>query len=130
MRYWIDITLHVCLQVKSRGAILRVTSSKTCSSFALAKFEYSSLIGQCWSLRWSRDTFFFYKITTLPEIQSLSRLKLPCRTSTTTTFSPQFPFFCTKCKRKKRKKCNKIGKLHPQKVITKTSNSSSSRKPD
>ena len=28
-----------------------------------------------------------------PEIQSLSRLKLPCRTSTTTTFSPQFPLF-------------------------------------
>ena len=43
--------------LKSRGPILRVTSSETRSSFALAKFEYSLLIGQCWSLCWSRDTF-------------------------------------------------------------------------
>ena len=34
-----------------------MTSSETRSGFALAKFEYSSLIGQYRSLRWSRDTF-------------------------------------------------------------------------
>ena len=43
--------------VKSRGPILRVTSSETRSGFALAKFEYLLLIGQCRSQRWSRDTF-------------------------------------------------------------------------
>ena len=46
--------------VKLRGPILRVTSSETrsvCVKQATAKFEYSSLIGQCQSLRWSRDTF-------------------------------------------------------------------------
>ena len=50
--------------IKSRGAILCVTSLETRFGFALAKFEYSLLIGQCWSLRWSCD-MFFYKITTL-----------------------------------------------------------------
>ena len=46
--------------LKSRGPILGVTSSEThsvCVKQVLAKFEYSSLIGQCRSLHWSRDTF-------------------------------------------------------------------------
>ena len=53
--------------------ILRVTSSETrsvCVKQAKAKFEHSSLIGQCRSLRWSRDTFF-YKITTLLKLQKI-----------------------------------------------------------
>ena len=48
-------------QLKSRGPILRVTSSETCSvcvKQATAQFEYTSLIVQCRSLRCSRDTFF------------------------------------------------------------------------
>ena len=49
------------------AALLCVTSSETrsvCAKQASAKFENSSLIGQCRSLRWLRD-MFFYKITTL-----------------------------------------------------------------
>ena len=46
--------------LKYRGPILRVTSSETrsiCAKQTTAKFEYLSLIGQCRSLGWSRDTF-------------------------------------------------------------------------
>ena len=53
----LPFSLENGFRIKSRGPILRVTSSETRSGFALAKFEYSLLIGQCRSLRWSRDTF-------------------------------------------------------------------------
>ena len=48
-----------------------MTSSETRSGFALAKFEYSLLIGQCRSLRWSHDTllikFRLYEVCLIQE---------------------------------------------------------------
>ena len=80
----IDIVFFVysTKAVKSRGPILRVTSSETRSGFASAKFEYSLLIGQCRSQRWSRDTFLIklrlYTWESISEYISQNKQKKYC----------------------------------------------------